>query len=261
MRKAHNMLDVDSKYIATEYTSGRSAQSIATEIGVDKSIILTRLKEEGIPRRKQPTYPEITKEVLTELYTNQKLSSRVIGAKFGCSNNLIIKRLKQFNIPTRLNAGDPSYSAEERKEMYGNPRETHPLWKGGVTVIEKTLRLATQDWREQEMKRGNYTCFISNKRGGDLHVHHVTPFHVLREQAEKELGIPLRETIADYDTDTVAVICDKIAELHKVEKGYVITAELHKKFHSLYGFKTTEADLLEFKTRYRLGELNEKVAI
>lgn len=261
MRKAHNRLDIDVKYIVQEYLSGKSSGEIASELGVGNHVILTRLREEGVPRREQPKYPEVTKEVLTELYVNQKMSTRAIGAQFGCSNKLILKRLTKFGIPTRLHAGDPAFNPQERKEMYGMQRESHPLWKGGVTVIQKTLRLATQEWRERELKRNDFTCFITNKRGGDLHVHHTTPFHVLRGQAEQELGISLNETIADYDEATVGIIRTKFAELHEGERGYAVKPELHKLFHHHYGFKTTEADFHEFKQRYLLGEFTEKAAI
>lgn len=261
MRKAHNRLDIDSKYIATEYKNGKTAQTIATELGVSKKSVLLRLKEEGVECRQPPTYPEVTGEVLNEYYINKKLSSRTIASIFGCSSRLIIKRLEHFGIPTRQNAGDPSFTEDERKEKYGNPREKHSLWKGGVTGINETLRGATEEWRNSEMKRNNYTCYISGVRKGTMHVHHITPFHEIRDIAFVETNLTAKPTLADYTDEEVTLLRDKVVELHQREKGYVLTSELHKRFHSLYGFKTTESDLHEFKTRYRLGELNESVAI
>lgn len=261
MRKAHNRINLDVKYVAQEYMNGRTAQSIATELGVGKKTILTRLREEGISRRQQPTYPEVNKASLTEYYVNQKLSSRDVAEIFGCSNNLVLKRLEQFDIESRQRVGDPTFTEAERKAKWGRPREEHNLWKGGVTGINETLRGATDDWRKAELRRNNFTCYVTGKRSGDLHVHHVTPFHEMRDKVVSELGIELLPTIADYDEDTVEAMRNRIVELHESEKGYVITSEMHKLFHTLYGFKTDVNDLTEFKTRHRLGEFNEMQAI
>lgn len=261
MRKAHNRIELDANYIAQEYTNGRTAQSIATELCVSKKTILTRLREEGITRRQQPTYPEVNKASLTEYYVNQKLSSRDVAEIFGCSNNLILKRLEQFGIESRQRVGDPSFTEEERKAKWGRPREEHNLWKGGVTGINETLRGATEEWRKAELRRNNFTCYVTSKRSGDMHVHHVTPFHEMRDKAVAELGVELLPTIADYSEEQVEAMRAKIVELHENEKGYVMTVEMHKLFHSLYGFKTDANDLEEFKTRYRLGEFDELMAV
>lgn len=260
MRKAHNRLNLDVEYITKEYLAGRTAQSIATELGVGKKTILTRLKEEGVQRRQQPSYPEVTKEVLEELYTNQKLSTRTIASKFRCSNKFVNTRLEEFEIPIRLNAGDPSFTEEERKEKWGQVREAHPRWKGGVTGINETLRGATEEWRNRELQRSNYTCFVTGVRTGDMHVHHITPFHKMRDSMMDELGIDMRPTISDYTDTEVEIMRERMSEMHEGEEGYVMTAQMHKLFHSLYGFDTDVDDLYEFKTRHRLGEFSKLLA-
>lgn len=260
-RKAHNRLNIDVEFVTREYLSGRTAQSIATELGVSKKSILTRLKEEGVSRRQQPTYPEVTKEVLAELYINQKLSTRTIAGRFGCSSRYIIARLEEYGIPTRLHAGDPSFTEDERKEKWGVAREEHPMWKGGVTGINEALRGATEDWRNSELRRNDYTCYVTGKRGGDMHVHHTTPFHVMRDEMITELGFDMRPTISDYTDLEVEVMRERIAEMHKGERGYVLTPLIHKLFHTQYGFDTDYNDLVEFKTRYQKGEFNESEAI
>jgi transposase len=256
--KAHNRLDLDISYISSEYISGRTAQDIASELGVSKKAVLNRLKEAGVQRRK-PEYPDVTKEALLEMYINQKLSTRDIASKFGCSNKFIGDRLSEFGIPKRMRVGDPSFTEEERKAKWGKSREEHNMWKGGVTGLNETLRYAATDWRLSELKRGNFTCFVTGQRGGDLQVHHITPFHEIRDRALSEVGVEMRQSISDYDEETIRSLRNKIAELHEIEEGYVLEQHIHKIFHSLYGFKTTLEDLMEFKARYNSGELSQAV--
>jgi len=254
LARAHNRIDIDVIYVSSEYIKGRTANDIATELGVSKKAILTRLKEVGVERRKQPTYPEVTYEVLQEMYTNQKLSTRDIAKKFGCSNKFICDRLSEFGIPKRKRVGDESFTEEERKAKWGKSRGEHNMWKGGVTGLNETLRYSTTGWRLSELKRGSFTCFVTGQRGGDLHVHHITPFHEIRDRALTEIGVEMRASIADYDDETMRSLRNKVAELHDQEEGFVLATHIHKLFHSLYGFKTTKEDLLEFKERYINGE-------
>lgn len=260
-RIPHNRIEVDVGFIIEEYNKGRSAENISKEIGVSKRVVLLRLKENGIKRRQSPQYESITEDILRDLYLDKKLSTRAIAEIFGCTNTLVSKRLKQYGIPLRKHAGDPAFTEEERKEKWGRPREEHNLWKGGVTGINEALRGATEEWRLRELRRGDYTCFVTGTRTGDMNVHHVTPFHVMRDEMIAELGIDLRPTISDYTDLEVELMRERIAAMHEGERGYVLSEPIHKLFHSQYGFDTDYNDLNEFKTRYQQGEFNESEAI
>lgn len=260
MRKPHNRLDIDVNYISSEYESGRTAQDIASELGVSKKSILTRLKEAGVARRKH-TPPSIGREQLYNFYVDQKLSTRAIGDMIGCSSKYVSNKLIEYGIPRRKRVGDPSFSKEERRAKWGKSREEHNLWKGGVTTLNETLRFITSEWRIEQLHKHKYTCFITGQKGGDLHVHHIRPFHEIRDHALAELGIDVAGKIADHTEETMTILRNRIAELHEGEKGFPIKPEFHKLFHKLYGFKTTEVDLLEFKKRYQSGEFNELIAI
>lgn len=261
MRKGPEPIKLDINHIIKEYREGKSAENIAKALGVSKRTILSRLKDAGIQRRQARTFPEITKEFLVDRYIDQKMSTRDIAEIFNCAPNVINKRLRKFHIPIRKGSGDTSFTKEERRSMHGRPRETHNLWRGGVTGVSVALRGVTEAWRIAELQRSEYTCGISGKQGGTLHVHHITPFHVIRDRAFAETGIKVRPKILDYEEREMTALKDKIIELHAYEIGYVMTSDLHWKFHSLYGINTTETDLDEFKTRYRLGEFDELEAI
>ncbi len=66
-----------------------------------------------------------------------------------------------------------------------NPQvgENHYNWKGGITSLNKRLRLSSKYkiWRELVFLRDNFTCqnpncsFCNNKIGVMLHPHHIQP--------------------------------------------------------------------------------------
>ena|SRR3990167_5340990 len=58
-----------------------------------------------------------------------------------------------------------------------------PTWKGGLTVIGKTIRASSEYalWRESVFLRDNYTCIWCGIRSGNgkavvLHADHIKPF-------------------------------------------------------------------------------------
>ena len=62
-------------------------------------------------------------------------------------------------------------------------KESHHLWKGGITPDNQKVRrsLEMRLWREAVFARDNYICQGCQKRGGDLHAHHVKPFSLFPE--------------------------------------------------------------------------------
>jgi len=62
--------------------------------------------------------------------------------------------------------------------------EIHWNWKGGITPLKKSIRMSKKwsDWRKEVFERDNYTCqnikckFCNNKKGTELHPHHIIPF-------------------------------------------------------------------------------------
>jgi 5-methylcytosine-specific restriction endonuclease McrA len=72
------------------------------------------------------------------------------------------------------------HTEESRLKMKENVKrgEAHPMWKGGVTPINRKLRKSIEFrlWREAVFARDNWTCQECNKRGGELHPHHIKRF-------------------------------------------------------------------------------------
>lgn len=64
----------------------------------------------------------------------------------------------------------------------------HPMWKGGVTSIYKTIRKSTnyKIWRKSVFERDNYTCQECGLKSGngksvELHPDHIKPFSLFPE--------------------------------------------------------------------------------
>lgn len=137
-------------------------------------------------------------------------------------------------------------------------------WKGGTTEINTYLRLREKDWKQKWLKQYDYTCVISGDRGGQLEVHHAEPFHVLRDNVLKSLGLPIHQTIGDYTTSQLIAICEEYdLQLEKVE-GFPIKKEFHSLFHLHYGkgSRANRENFIEFmnriapEPRYGLGRSN-----
>lgn len=70
--------------------------------------------------------------------------------------------------------------SEARKNQYRD-KTKHPMWKGGVTPLNKLLRVSSmwKIWREAVFLRDNFTCqnkdceFCNNEIGVMLHPHHI----------------------------------------------------------------------------------------
>jgi len=56
--------------------------------------------------------------------------------------------------------------------------EHHYNWRGGVTSEDKKIRRSNDydEWRDNILKKDDYTCAMCGQRGGKLEVDHIKPF-------------------------------------------------------------------------------------
>jgi len=54
----------------------------------------------------------------------------------------------------------------------------HPFWKGGISREYKTgyYSIEYKNWRREVFVRDSFICQKCNKRGGELHAHHIKLF-------------------------------------------------------------------------------------
>ena len=90
----------------------------------------------------------------------------------------------------------------------------NPLWKGGITPINRAIRMSLEYklWRESVFKRDNWTCVWCKSRNGNgktiiLHADHIKPFAYFPE---------LRFAIDNGRT--LCVLCHKLTSTYGAKK-------------------------------------------
>lgn len=183
-------------------------------------------------------------ELLSRSYVNNKTP-----LEYRCPNHPD-KRLT-INLNNLLYGYGCSYCKAERQTGSGNPN-----WRGGVSDFNDYLREKLKDWKLRSLESFGFVCAVTGTNNRDLHVHHTQPFHEVRDEALRNLGLPFRENISDYSQEELDAIVDEIIERHQTVVGVPLRKDVHELFHRVYGFKTTFEDLVEFKQRYLAGELS-----
>ena len=111
--------------------------------------------------------------------------------------------------------------------------KNNPNWNPNLTDEERQNHRRMEgynDFKNIVLKRDNYTCQITSKKGGKLAVHHLNGYH--------------------WDIE------------HRTDINNCITLskEIHELFHKLYGHKNnTKEQFEEFKHRYHSGEFKEVI--
>lgn len=246
-RKAHNRRDdITCELVAEMYGRGLSSGKIAEELGVNKRLILSRLAEAGVDRRQSNTYNEITAEVLRDLYVNKRMSTRVIAEQFGCSNKLIQKRINKYGILMRLNV-DPELTPEERKEKYGHQKESHNLWKGGVTTVSGLIRNRLSYVSKERLQLDGYKCQECGMPNGSMHAHHKRRFsEIIQEILSENTQINLLD---ENDRLTFVDICESDERLMDVNNLTTLCEKCHHNQHSDEKFEVIPFELLEKEWR------------
>lgn len=128
----------------------------------------------------------------------------------------------------------------------------HPNWKGGVISLNYYLRNSQvmKDWIFKSLKKHDFKCYITGYRGKELDVHHAIPFHVLRDTTLKNIGLPLKETIGDYNQEEREMILKEFERLQNECDGIPLKKEIHLEFHRECGFEADLSDLLKFKEKH-----------
>lgn len=110
----------------------------------------------------------------------------------------------------------------------------HPNWRHDLSLLDRdennhrNLLPRNRAWMKRVFTRDNYTCQLSNERGGELSAHHLSAW-----ARSKTLRF-------------------------RTSNGVTLKRILHKLFHSIYGSgQNTPAQFLEFASRYRSGEFTK----
>jgi hypothetical protein len=139
--------------------------------------------------------------------------------------------------------------------------ENNPNWRGGKDLT-CSLRDLLDAWKYEAFNTQNRTCYISGAKGSKLsmQVHHSENFYKIRDKILKELGYVYKRGVKriDFTEEEFDIIKTKLIEKHEDLPGIVMTENIHKLFHSIYGKKNNSMQQVEeFKQRYKAGEFGE----
>lgn len=132
----------------------------------------------------------------------------------------------------------------------------HWNWQGGghqETVDYFRHRILP--WKQACLALAEFKCDITGENTNNLIVHHLSNFSDIMYSASKDLGIPIKNYIADYTEEEREKLASEILARHDINNGVVITRDIHNLFHSIYGkINNTKEQYLHFKEDYLNGK-------
>lgn len=132
------------------------------------------------------------------------------------------------------------------RERYSG--ENHYNWNGGITELNVYLRDRMKQWSLDSLRNSGYKCDIT-KTNKNLEVHHLHNFKDIVSETLTNLNIKILPKVIEYTKDELEQIVEECTKLHyKYGFGVVLSVELHREFHNIYGkINNTKEQYFEFK--------------
>ena len=122
-------------------------------------------------------------------------------------------------------------------------------WKGGLTTLNLYLRSTLIAWRAYYLNKYDFKCVITGDTV-NLEVHHEIPFNVLRDEVLKELSYDKFEKRGEYSEEELETIKNALIEKHSKVQGFPLRKDIHKSFHSMYGYNADKDDFDNFVSHF-----------
>ncbi len=234
----------NKEWLQNEYiVNQRSAEEIATQCGIGRRTLFEWVRKHGLSQEKMSMISvqnKIPAEEVIDLYLNKSMGTPEIAKLYNTTGNTIASILKKNGVKL-FSTGDATkrwlygrggidivhkiYSQPEYKVLSSCRQRGIDIseFQGFSTTESHMIRNSWEykNWRNDVMKRDNYTCQKCGKRGGDLEVHHIKNFKNNKRCFDLDNGITLCKT------------CHSPA--------------YPQSFHSLYGeFNNTPEQIKEF---------------
>ena len=162
-------------------------------------------------------------DLIIELH-NQGLYDQEIADMLGCRRSNITKRLLKAGYQrghSKIN--DLRARNKISQTLIGRfVGENNPNYKGGSEI--KTLaRGIFKTFSKRKMREVNFTCQNCGRRGGDLAVHHIKPFHIILNE--------FLEKTYDGNIDTLYEQLMKYSDFIDENNLVCLCEDCHKKLH------------------------------
>ena len=121
-----------------------------------------------------------------------------------------------------------------KRTSLGLLRQQHGTEKESYYSLEHYLRTNNVKWKKESMANCNYKCILSGKRF-DV-IHHLYSFNLIFQDTINKYNFEIKE-VSDYSNEELHLISDAfLAEQALHPLGVCITEEIHRHFHSIYGY-------------------------
>ena len=229
-----NKFTIDKKELENLVNQKLSVEKIAKQLNCSESQWMYNQKEFPQDLR--------NKDLVYDLYINQKLSKKDLGEKYNCDPDVIDRILHEFKIPVRNNS---------ESKIGLRIGENHPNWQGGITGLHYRLREAFYVQQVPKvLYRDRYRCQLCGSKK-DLHVHHIKHFRdifhrILNEHKDLDL-------INDQDQLYKIALQDK--EFTNLNNLITYCKDCH--FYKIHGYQRKEEKLQALQKSPELLETPE----
>lgn len=185
--------------------------------------------------------------LLEDKYINSRISMKYI-----CKNHPKVTQEISFESLYNNDSGCYYCSVERRSGS------NHYKWNGGITDLQRYLRERIVDWKKKSAKQSNYKCVITGNKF-DI-IHHTYSFSKILHETLDSLKLPIYDEINKYNNEQLKNIENECCRIHDKHIGVCLSKDIHKLYHSIYGYDSTPEQFEEFKQRYKSGEFNNLLA-
>lgn len=125
-----------------------------------------------------------------------------------------------------------------------------------MSNIDDYIRSNNSKWKEDSLKNNHYKCVFTNNT--DIEIHHIYPFHKILNEVFEEMGYDINKEYQLSDSEVSEICKNFFKKQNEYGFGVCVDKEIHKLFHSLYGFiNFTSDNWFDFTIRLKNGEYNE----
>lgn len=209
-------------------------------------------------------YSIIPMKQMLELLPNRTHSAILGKAKqynlssFHCTNshysdeeNLFLKsnylEMDNMQLAERLNRTESGISQHLWVLGLIRPKE-----KQNYETLAKYVRAKLFVWKNKVKEAYQWTCCVTGKRS-DIILHHCRSFNLLLSETIDDLNFKIKDNLNDYTQQELDDFVEYFLYLQEYYGEYCcITEEVHKLFHSLYGYgNNTMEQWTEFVADYK----------